>query len=67
MNFFLPECGAEIVFQISLCIVWFHNDSMYVRFDELRNTKTWSKFRSEGYRGLGSRESGPVLSHCQYF
>ena len=38
---FLPECGA--VFQISLCIVWIHNDSMYVRFGGIRNTKTWSK------------------------
>ena len=38
---FLPECGA--VFQTSLCIVWIHNDSMYVRFGGIKNTKTWSK------------------------
>ena len=30
-------------FQISLFIVWIHNDSMYVRFGGIRNTKTWSK------------------------
>ena len=27
---------------ISLCSVWIHNDSMYVRFGGIRNTKTWS-------------------------
>ena len=40
---FLPECGA--VFQISLYIVWTHNDSMYVSFGGTRNTKTRSKFK----------------------
>ena len=35
---FLPEYGA--VFQISLCIVWIHNDSMYVRFGGIRSTKS---------------------------
>ena len=33
----------SLVFQISLCIVWIHNDSMYVRFGGIRNTKTWRK------------------------
>ena len=42
---FLPECGLTKVFQISLCIVWMHNYSMYVRFGGIRNTKTWSKSR----------------------
>ena len=32
-----------LVFQISFCIVWIHNDSMYVRFGGIRNTKTRSK------------------------
>ena len=27
----------------SLCIAWIHNDSMYVKFGGIRNTKTWSK------------------------
>ena len=41
---FLLECRADkSVFQTSLCIAWIHNDSMYVRFGEIRNTKTWSK------------------------
>ena len=47
---FLPECGAD-----KSCISYFisdsnipthlriHNDSMYVRFAGMRNTKTWSK------------------------
>ena len=42
---FLPEYVADNVFQISLCIIWIHNDSMYVRFGGIRNTKTWSKSR----------------------
>ena len=37
--------GLTKVFQISLCVVWIHNDSMYVRFGGIRNTKTWSKSR----------------------
>ena len=40
---FLPECAADFVFQMSLCIVWIHNDSMYIRFGRIRSTKTWSK------------------------
>ena len=35
--------NVGFVFQISLCIVWIHNDSMYVRFGGIRNTKTWTK------------------------
>ena len=31
------------VFQTSLGIEWIHNDSMYVTFGGIRNTKTWSK------------------------
>ena len=27
-------------------IRWIHNDSMYVRFGGMRNTKTWSKSTS---------------------
>ena len=42
---FLPECGA--VYFISDSNIpthlWIHNDSMYVRFGGIRNTKTWSK------------------------
>ena len=34
---------TKFVFQISLYIVWMHNDSMYVRFGGKRNTKTLSK------------------------
>ena len=26
-------------------IRWIHNDFMYVRFGEIRNTETWSKFK----------------------
>ena len=44
---FLPECGADKSIS-SLTVIspphlWIHNDSMYVRFDGMRNTKTWSK------------------------
>ena len=41
---FLPEFG--VVFHQTFGsppIRWIHNDSMYVRFGEIRNTKTWSK------------------------
>ena len=38
-----PWLSQIFVFQRSLCIVWIHNDSMYVRFGGTRNTKTWSK------------------------
>ena len=43
---FLPECGP--VYQTSLCIAWIHNDSVYVRFGAIRNTKTWSKSIKQG-------------------
>ena len=32
-------CGQKLF----LLIKWVHNDSMYVRFAGMRNTKTWSK------------------------
>ena len=35
------------VFQISLCNVWIHNDSMYVSFGGIRDRKTWSKSISD--------------------
>ena len=41
---FLPKCVAKFVFQqtegFSL-IKWIHNDFMYVRFGDMRDTKTW--------------------------
>ena len=37
---FLPECGADSNIPTHL---WIHNDSMYVSFGGIRNTKTWSK------------------------
>ena len=45
---FLPECGADkSLYFISdsniPTYLWIHNDSMYVRFGGIRNTKTWSK------------------------
>ena len=45
---FLPECGADkslyfISDSNSPTHLWIHNDSMYVRFGGIRNTKTWSK------------------------
>ena len=40
---FLPECGADISDCNIATHLWIHNDSMYVRFGGIRNTKTWSK------------------------
>ena len=40
---FLPECGADISDSNIPTHLWIHNDSMYVRFGGIRNTKTWSK------------------------
>ena len=43
---FLPECGADLYFISDSDIpthLWIHNDSMYVRFGGIRNTKTCSK------------------------
>ena len=42
---FLPECGADKFISDSNIPthLWIHNDSMYVRFGGIRNTKTWSK------------------------
>ena len=44
---FLPECGTDKKYFISDSNIpthlWIHNDSMYVRFGGIRNTKTWSK------------------------
>ena len=37
---------TNFVFQMSLCIAWIYNDSMYVRFGGIRNTETWSKSRA---------------------
>ena len=48
MTFFFQEFGADSYFilaVISTSISWIHNDSMYVRFGGIRNTKTWSKSR----------------------
>ena len=42
----------QFVFQISLCIVWIHNDSMYVRFGGMRNTK--SSRIAVNYKNKGS-------------
>ena len=49
---FLPECGADksLSFISDSNIpthLWIQNDSMYVRFGGIRNTKTWSKSRCE--------------------
>ena len=44
---FLPEFGADkSVFHQTVgipLIRWIHNDSMYITFDRMRITKTWSK------------------------
>ena len=44
---FFPEFGANkfVLHQTvgSPPIIWIHNNSMYVRFGGIRNTKTWSK------------------------
>ena len=42
---FLPEFGADksISSDIRLKSLWIHNDSMYVGFGGMRNTKTWIK------------------------
>ena len=43
---FWPEGGADksvFAFHLSVISPPVHNDSMYVRFDGIRNTKTWSK------------------------
>ena len=41
----LPECGALYFISDSNIPthLWIHNDSMYVRFGGISNTKTWSK------------------------
>ena len=44
---FFPEFGADkSVFHQTVespPIRWIHNDSMYVRYGGIRNTRTWSK------------------------
>ena len=56
--------GLTNVFQISLCIVWIHNESMYVRFGGIRNTKTWSK--SKSYR-LSDLKTSTCICHGRKF
>ena len=44
---FFQEFGAGMYFTLKVIfspLWWIHNDSMYVRFGGIRNTKTWSKF-----------------------
>ena len=62
---FLPECGTDKSLYLSTeqdfsLLKWMHNDSMYVRFAGMRNTKTWSKSRGQS---LNPASCNPVSSH----
>ena len=57
---FLSECGADKSISSDSNVpthLWIHNDSMYVRFGGIRNTKSklgfYVPFNSQGHIGTG--------------
>ena len=57
---FLPECVFSRQ-KLFLLIKWVHNDFMYVRFDGMRNTKTWSKSNLDT---MGENNTKTALKGC---
>ena len=44
LTYYVVANVQECLINISPLIRWIHNDSMYVGYGGMRNTKTWSKF-----------------------